>query len=231
MGRGKLLSITLNKGSNMSEDYRNIPVKFFYRDVKQNFESKKQRKPIWKTEEFISIMKPGNSKDIMERIVRPLDIERWGQIYNAWKNKEEQIQSGTRLEVLPGITQIETERCKSFNVYTLEQLINIDDDGVKNLGAKGRELVVDAKKYLQGHTAANLVQKELDKSKAENKKLKAENEELKERVNELINNGTECSERDTNSSGANNGDRKSRRVHKTGVVTSDESGAGATSAT
>ena len=71
-----------------NEDYRNIPVKFFYRDVKQGFESKKQGKPIWKTEEFISIMKPGNSKDIMEREVKPLDIERWGKIYYAWKNKD-----------------------------------------------------------------------------------------------------------------------------------------------
>ena len=149
----------------MSEDYRNIPVKFFYRDIKMNFESKKQGKPIWKTYEFISIMKPGNSKDIMERKVSDLDKERWRPLYDAWKNREEQVQSGTRLEVLPGISQPEIEKCKSFNVYTLEQLINIDEEGVANLGAAARGLVLDAKKYLQGSTAAALVQKNLTLSR------------------------------------------------------------------
>ncbi len=214
----------------MSEDHRNIPVKFFYRDVKQNFESKKQGKPIWKTVEFISIMKPGNSKDIMEREVKPLDIERWGKIYDAWKNKEKQIQSGTRLEVLPGIEQNRIELCKSLHIYTLEQLTNIDEDGVENLGDGARDLIRDAKKYLQGSTAVNEIQKEIDAIKIKNKKLIDENKELKERIDDLINNGAECSERDATVSSSDNGNRKRGCVRKTVPVASDKSGAGAANA-
>ena len=92
-------------------------------------------------------MKPGNSKDIMDREVKRLDIERWGKIYDAWKNKEEQIQSGTRIEVLPGIAQGKIEDCKRINIFTLEQLINVDEEGVKNLGDGAREFIRDAKKY------------------------------------------------------------------------------------
>lgn len=208
----------------MSEDYRNIPVKFFYRDVKQGFESKKQGKPIWKTEEFISIMKPGNSKDIMERKVNDLDKERWGKIYDAWKNKEKQIQSGTRLEVLPGIEERKVELCKSLNIHTLEQLISIDEEGVKNLGDGARQFILEAKKYLQGSEAVGEMQKEVDEIKKENKKLLEENQELKDRINDLINDDTECGERDSIGSGTNNNNRKRRPVRKAIPVASDEGG-------
>lgn len=214
----------------MSEDYRNIPVKFFYRDVKQTFESKKQGKPIWKTCEFISIMKPGDSKDIMERKVSDLDKERWDKIYKAWKNREEQIQSGTRLEVLPGIEQRKIELCKSLNIFTLEQLVNMDEGGVKNLGNGARDFIRSAKRYLQGSTATDKMQKEVDAIEVKNKKLVAENKELKERINDLINNGAECSERDATGSSSNNGSGKRGRIRKTVPVTVDESGAGAVSA-
>lgn len=214
----------------MSEDYRNVPVKFFYRDVKQNFESKKQGKPIWKTCEFISIMKPGNSKDIMEREVSELDKERWGKLYDAWKNREEQIQSGTRIEVLPGIEQNKIELCKRFNIYTLEQLTNIDEEGVENLGDGARDLIRDAKKYIQGSTAVNEMQKEVDAIKIENKKLIDENKELKERIDDLINNGAECSERDTAVSSSDNGNRKRGRIRKAVPVVSDQDRVGAASA-
>ena len=214
----------------MSEDYRNIPVKFFYRDIKMNFKSKEAGKPIWETREFISIMKPGNSKDIMEREVKPLDIERWGQLYNAWKNREEQIHNGTRLEVLPGIGQGKIELCKSLNIFTLEQLINIDEAGVENLGDGARDFIRDAKRYLQGSTATDEMQKEVDDIKIENKKLKDENEELKERINELINNGTECSERDATVSTADNNSGKRGRICKTSTVSTDKTGAGTVSA-
>lgn len=214
----------------MSEDYKNIPVKFFFRDVKQNFLSKEKGRPIWKTCEFISIMKPGNSKDVMEREVKPLDIERWGKIYEGWKNREGQIQSGTRLEVLPSIEQGRIEVCKSLNIYTLEQLTSIDEEGVKNLGDGARDLIRDAKRYLQGSTATDKMQKEIDATNAEMKKVKAENKELKERIDELINNGAECGERDTASAATNNGGGKSRSVRNTKLVATDKSGLGAVSA-
>ena len=210
----------------MSEEYKNTPVKFFYRDIKMNFKSKEAGKPIWETREFISIMKPGNSKDVSERKVKPLDIERWGTIYNAWKNREKQIQSGTRLEVLPGIEHNKIELCKSLNIYTLEQLISVNEEGVANLGADSRELILDAKRYLQGSTAASEMQKEVDEIKIENKALKKENQELKDRINDLINNDTECSERDTASAGTDNGNRKRGRIHKASTVTIDKSGLG-----
>lgn len=211
----------------MSEDYKNIPVKFFYRDIKMNFKSKEAGKPIWETREFISIMKPGNSKDIMEREVSELDKERWDVIYKAWKNREDQIQSGTRIEVLPGIEQGRIETCKSLNIYTLEQLTNIDEDGIENLGDGARELIRDAKRYLQGSTASDEMQKEVDAIKIENKKLKEENEVLKERIYELINDDTECGKRDATGSSTNNGSGKRGRVRKASTVAVDEGGIGA----
>ena len=210
----------------MSEEYKNTPVKFFYRDIKMNFKSKEAGKPIWETREFISIMKPGNSKDVSERKVKPLDIERWGTIYNAWKNREKQIQSGTRLEVLPGIEQNKLELCKSLNIYTIEQLVSVNEEGVANLGADARDLMLEGKRYLQGSTAANEMQKEVDEIKIENKALKKENQELKDRINDLINNDTECSERDTASTRADNGNRKRGRIHKASTVSTDKSGLG-----
>ena len=211
----------------MSEDYKNIPVKFFYRDIKMNFKSKEAGKPIWETREFISIMKPGNSKDIMEREVSELDKERWDVIYKAWKNREDQIQSGTRIEVLPGIEQGRIETCKSLNIYTLEQLTNIDEDGIENLGDGARELIRDAKRYLQGSTASDEMQKEVDAIKIENKKLKEENEVLKERIYELINDDTECGKRDATGSSTNTGSGKRGRVRKASTVAVDEGGIGA----
>ena len=203
--------------------YKNTPVKFFYRDVPMTFLSKQANRPITEKREFISIMKPGHSGDIMEREVSALDKERWGSIYENWKNNTKEILEGTMLETLPGIDEHKISLCKGLNIFTLEQLISIDEGGIKNLGFGARELVIDAKKYLQGISAVGEMEEEIAD-------LKAENQELREKIDDLTNNGTERSKRNTASSSTVDSNRKRRRICNTVPVTDNESGTGAASA-
>ena len=232
----------------MNEDDKNLAVKFFKKEVKNNFKSKETGKPVFDRQDFISIIIPGNRAETRERKVVESDKERFAPIWEKYLKNEEIRQDGIMLEMLPGLDEARTALCKDLNIITIEQLAALNETGITNLGYGARDLVAQAKKYLEGTGAVPKLEQELREVKEENEQLKdsAEKlqakigeltdakdwlevekkaletklEKLKEKNDESTDNSTERSGRNTAVGKANNGSGKQRFFRKASSVAS-----------
>ena len=96
--------------------------------------------------------------------------ERFPHQYRQFKAQATQTKSGTPLEHAPFLTEARRAEMRAQNVYTVEQLADIEGAELKNLGISGRELKNAAVEYI-----------EAGKSSAPNMKMMAELEALRAR--------------------------------------------------
>ena len=124
---------------------------FFLQPIQDDAESSVAGRPIFKDEEFIRIIVPGDKKNIVVRPAMKMDKERFAQQYAKFKNNEEQSATGTHLEKWAGVTRAQVEELKHFGVRTVEQLALIDDTnaqkfmGIMMLRNRARDYVEAAK--------------------------------------------------------------------------------------
>jgi hypothetical protein len=105
-------------------------------------------RPVYRTVEFIRIMKPGDRDNIIEQ---PLDDEyreRFKERYDKWREAHDNSVLGTPLEELPFITAAMREELKFFHIYTAEDLANIADRDMQKF-PNGLELRKRAARYLE----------------------------------------------------------------------------------
>ena len=164
-----------------------VPVKFYMGVLKDDAASEEAGRPIFKDVEFIKIF---NSKDnIIDRPIRPTDLERWPGQYQRWKatGESEPGTAGTRLEYWPQMTRAQAEEFKYFKIFTVEQLAEAPDnlgDGLMNF----QRLKALAKAYTEAAAdAAPLakLQAQLDEAKGRNAALEDQLRQLLEKVEKL----------------------------------------------
>ena len=102
--------------------------------------------------------------------------ERFARQYQQFKRQSVQTKSGTPLTFMASLTEARRAELRAQNVYTVEQLANIDGQELKNLGPNGREYKNKAQEFLAESDAA-----------APNTQLMAELEALRAR-NEVMEN-------------------------------------------
>lgn len=129
-----------------------LHVTFRLEPLKDEAASREQGRPIFKEVEFIKIAVPGQKTEIVERVVREKDRERFARQYDRWKrNGEQEALIGTPLAEWPGITRSQVEELKHFNVRSVEQLANLSDGnaqkfpGIQALKAKAKDYLEKAK--------------------------------------------------------------------------------------
>jgi hypothetical protein len=118
----------------------NLLVKFYFDAVKDDVETAKEGRPIFKEVEMIDIRIPGSKDNIVVRPVRPRDLERFPRHYAAFKQRTEGGEKliGTPLEQWPLLTKAQVEELKFFNIRTVEQLGGAPDStGQKFMGFNG----------------------------------------------------------------------------------------------
>jgi len=102
--------------------------------------------------------------------------ERFPHQYRQFKSHAAQTKSGTPLEHAPFLTEGKRAELRAQNVYTVEQLADIEGAELKNLGISGRELKNAAVEYIEtGKSAAPSM-----KMMAELEALRARNAVLEE---------------------------------------------------
>lgn len=80
---------------------------------------------------------------------RPLTYaERFKPQYERFKANAEQVQIGSPVSSLPGITPAKVSELRALSVYTVEQLASLDGQPLKNLGMDGRRLKGMAEEFL-----------------------------------------------------------------------------------
>jgi hypothetical protein len=142
-------------------------------------------RPIFDDIEVCEIRAPG-SKDVKvfpaTAVTRWMDdrftgeqrtqtyAERFAHQYRQFKAEAAQTKSGTPLELAKFLTEGRRAELRAQNVYTVEQLADIEGQELKNLGPGGREMKNQAQEYIA-----------VGRSAAPNEQMRAELEALRAR--------------------------------------------------
>ena len=120
-------------------------VRFFIKPRKNDARSAQEGRPIFEDCEYVEIRQPGNSGQVVCKVVNNKIIERFPRHYAAYKQRSEVLHEGTPLSEWPLLTRSQVEELKALSVHTVEQLANMSDGnalqhmGVMTLKQKAAE--------------------------------------------------------------------------------------------
>ncbi len=117
--------------SRFSDDAK-LFVQFYRKPVLQPGLSQQEGRAIYKEVDFIKIMVPGDKLSVVDRPVDEIDARRFADRYGKWKAGAGNVVEGTPLASLPKMTPVKVEEYKFFNIHTVEQLAEAND----NVGQK-----------------------------------------------------------------------------------------------
>ncbi len=129
---------------------------------------------------WVTIYNKGDPKNIIERPKRDEDERRWPQHWEAYLKNAEPPLNGIPLEDFPQITPAERMRCKQLHIRTVEDLCNIPDAQLDQLGGRGRSLQKGAREYIAYREGRQITDLE-----DENKELQEQLKALEKRLEEL----------------------------------------------
>lgn len=136
--------------------------RFFVKQVKNNFKTEQQGHPVYDPKEYVEILIPGDSRSVVVRAVSVEDKGRWPTQYAAFKNNLEYVPEGMPLEQWTMVDVGMVEHLRNFNVRTVEQVSQLSDSALQQIGMGARELQVKAKVWLaqakDGSALSRLVQ-------------------------------------------------------------------------
>jgi len=129
------------------EEDGSLFVQFYTGAIQDKEASLKEGRPIFKDEEFIRIMVPGDKENVVERVVRDNDRQRFHARYQAWKKNAEEEFQGTPLDKWNFISHAQVEELRYFGIRTVEQLAGVSDGNAQNFVGINR-LRQKAQEYL-----------------------------------------------------------------------------------
>lgn len=164
-------------------DNHGLHVEFYIESVQRAFKSEEAGRPIFEDVEFIKILIPGDKNYSVEREANKADFDRFPLEYARFKNgmKEAEQAIGTPLSQWPAMSRSMAKEFNAMNVFTVEQLAGMSDQGKQAFGMGALEWSVKAKAYLDaaGGGAA------IEKYAAENETLKRDMETMRQEIAEL----------------------------------------------
>lgn len=127
---------------------KGLLVRFYYDAVHLAHQSEKEGRPIFEDREFVQIIPIGDTKTVVVRESTQNDRERFPEEYARFKKGESARPIGTLLGEWPLMRPAIVKMCEYLNIYTVEQLAEIDDLAKQRIGMGASELVTQAKAYL-----------------------------------------------------------------------------------
>jgi hypothetical protein len=139
-------------------------VQFETRALPDRAASEASGRVVFKDVDFVMIT-PSGSRDIVEKIaeewLREINKKAlddlypvlWAQHFRAkfdeWKKGNELPENGLALKMWPIITPAELQHCLNANVRTVEDLAQLNEEGMALIGMGGRSLKQKAEAYIQ----------------------------------------------------------------------------------
>ena len=141
----------------------NLVVLFRHMASENHTKTLTEGRPIFDDVEVCEIRSPG-SKDV--KVARSTEVcgwvddpytgsqrkltyaERFKHQYQQFKASAAQTKTGTPLDIVPFLTDGRRAELRAQNVYTVEQLADIEGAELKNLGIGGREMKNKAMEYI-----------------------------------------------------------------------------------
>jgi len=153
---------------------KGLIAEFFIDAVHMTALSEKEGRPIFEDREFIRIIPIGDNKTEVVKEATDEIRQRFAEEYGVFKRGAGQTFSGTPLNQWPVMTPAQIKQFNHFNVYTVDQLSDLDDIAINRVGPGTRDWVEKAKAFLV-HA----------KNSADAQKFAAENERLKDDMAQL----------------------------------------------
>lgn len=154
---------------------------FFYEtQVKDNFQSQAQGRPIFRTQVRIKKLVPGDPYNQPDRPMRETDKEEYPEAWLRYQQKAQNKVPGTPLEAWGILTDTQVAEFKALNIFTIDQFAQLPDSagnkimGFNDLRAKAKAFVLHSKDT----EAAAKLQSELEKRDREIEEMKAQLAEL-----------------------------------------------------
>lgn len=128
--------------------------------------------PVYDDVEFVRIMTPGDKHSEVVRAATPQHKREYAQQYAAFKEGIELAPEGAPLEHWPPLSPAQIANFKAMGIHTVEQLAEVSDGNLANLGQGARTLRDRAVAWLEQAAGGAPLSRLL----AENEKLKADAE-------------------------------------------------------
>ena len=159
------------------EDNRGKMAVFFHAvQVRNNFKSDAEKRPIFEERIFIKKLVPGDSTLVVDRPMREQDMEDYPIEWARYEQKKEQKVAGTPIDAWMAVSDTQKAEFKSLNIFTIDQFANLPDVagdkimGFNDLRSKARAFIMAA----QDSQMMDKIRAEMDK------KLEAQEAELAE---------------------------------------------------
>lgn len=161
-------------------------VKFYPKWVRNNRASEEAGAEVGANVDYIMIICPGQTKSEVHRKASETDKLQYAQEWAAYQVGREQQQSGTPIEMLPGLPSGMADALKALYIYTIEQMANLSDLAMQKVGMGGNEIRLKARAYLErGSAELASVRAELADAMLTITTLNTTNKALRARLDEL----------------------------------------------
>ena len=123
---------------------------FHMRKIKNNFLSKQQDELYYDDIPYMKIISPGQRYSTVDRKVHAKDKAEHKEQWEAFEKKQELRTNGTPLSEWSGVETDMIRELEHMNVFTVEDLANVNDANLTNIGPGARKLQDAAKLYVAG---------------------------------------------------------------------------------
>ncbi len=122
----------------------------FFRKAKLNpRRTQEEGRPIYEETDYIEIRAPGNKSNVPIRPATQMDKDRFPEHWRKYEARmDEPHLEGTPLEHWPAINRSQVEELRFFNIYTVEQLVEMPDSNAGRIMGV-RMLQNQAKAFLE----------------------------------------------------------------------------------
>lgn len=165
----------------MDNSAQNLFVEFYEDALEVPYKSEQEGRPVYEQREFVRIMVPGDSMNIIETPATQEHREMYQRQYERFKRGQKDVIDGTPLVQWPVINKAQVKEAAYFEVHSVEQLSEMSDSSCARMGMGYMELRSKAKAWLAAAKDASVVTRQA----AENERLQGEIQALKEQIAQL----------------------------------------------
>ena len=164
---------------------KGLLVEFYMDAVHMTFKSEQEGRPIFEDREFIRLIPIGDNKTVQCKEASLQDKQKYADEYAVFSKGVGGAFSGTPLTQWPSMLPAQIKLLNHFNVYTVDQLAELDDQAIGRIGPGTRELHEKARAFIL-KAAGN----------ADSERFASENLAMKEEIARLSSMVKELSTRD-----------------------------------
>lgn len=121
-------------GTGADEAAKGLNIRFELVGEMDEKASAEQGRPVFVDREYIEIRSPNDPFGIVHRLVEEKDKRLYPQLYRAWKEGASEALTGTPLKEWAPIAKSQAELLAFRGIRTVEQFIEVSDDGCHHLG-------------------------------------------------------------------------------------------------